>query len=67
MAKLNTPKQLAAKIKTLKKDVALLKRAKLAETKALRAIKKATGALKAKRGHKKKTAKKTTLRLTQKN
>lgn len=53
MVKLKSPKQIAAKIKSLKKEISLLERAKEAETKAISAVHKASRAA----GHKKKSTK----------
>jgi len=50
---LRTPKQIASKIKSLNKEISLLKRAKTAETKARRAVKSASKGLHKSRGRKK--------------
>lgn len=45
-SKLGTPKQIAVKIKKLKNEITLLSRAKVAETKAGTALKKAKSSMK---------------------
>ena len=53
MAKaVKTPKQMASKIKALKKDISLFKRAKSVATKARSATKNATTAMRGPRGKK---------------
>jgi len=52
VTKLGTPKQIAVKIKRLKKEITLLSKAKAAETKAVSALSKARTSMKSGKGRK---------------